>query len=87
MYQITDYTKRKAKENGFTVAPSTKGFKKIDVFQNGKLIGSIGHKNYLDYPNYLRLKGLEYANEKRRLYHLRHTGVSLNEKLAKLLLW
>jgi hypothetical protein len=87
VYVITDYTKRKAKEMGLTVAPSSKGFKKIDVFKNGVPIASIGDKRYLDYPNYIRLKGLVYANERRRLYHLRHTSVGLGETLAKKLLW
>jgi hypothetical protein len=73
---------------GLTVSPSSTGFKKIDVFKDGKLIASVGHKDYLDYPNYIKLKGLVYANERRRLYHLRHAkGNSLNEKLAKFLLW
>jgi hypothetical protein len=88
MYQITDYTKRKAKEMGVIVKPSSTGNKKIDVYNsNGELIGSIGHKDYLDYPNYIKIKGLVYANERRRLYHLRHTGNTLNEKLSRQLLW
>jgi len=87
IYQITDYTKRKAKEMGVTVKPSNSKSKKIDVFKDGKLIGSVGHKDYLDYPNYIKTKGLVYANERRRLYHIRHTGNTLNEQLARQLLW
>ena len=86
-YQITDYTKRKAKEMGVTVKPSSTGNKKIDVYKDDTLIASVGHKDYLDYPNYIKTKGLVYANERRRLYHLRHTGNTLNEKLSRQLLW
>lgn len=39
MYYITDYTKRKASENGYIIKPSTNKNKKIDVF--------IGDKNYI----------------------------------------
>jgi hypothetical protein len=87
VYVITDYTKRKAKEMGLEVKPSSKRLKKIDVFKNGVPIASIGDNRYLDYPNYIKTKGLEYANERRRLYHLRHTSEGLGETLAKKLLW
>jgi hypothetical protein len=74
VYQITNYTRDKARQLGLNVKPSSKGFKKIDVFKDGKLIASIGDNRYLDYPNYIKTKGLEYANERRRLYHLRNTS-------------
>jgi hypothetical protein len=87
MYKITDYTKRKAEMLGFEVRPSTLKNKKVDVFVNGKRIGSIGQLGMSDYPTYLKTHGKEYADERRRLYYLRHKKDTINEKLAKLLLW
>jgi hypothetical protein len=50
MYHITDYTKKKAKEIGVQIKPSTKKNKKIDVFRDGRLIVSVGDIRYYDYP-------------------------------------
>ena len=87
MYEITDYTYRKAKQMGYTVKPSTKSGKKIDVFKDGKFVQAIGSQPYLDYGHYLIIKGKRYADERRRLYHLRHTGNTLGEVLSRQLLW
>jgi hypothetical protein len=87
MYVILPYTKEKAKQLGLTVLPSTKVGKKLDVFKNGKLIASIGDINYKDYPMYLKEDGPAVANERRRLYRLRHTKNTLNEQLSLNLLW
>ena len=73
MYQITSYTKKKAKELDVTVKPSTNKKKKIDVYKNNKKVASVGAIGYLDYPNFLKSKGKEYADEKRRLYKIRHS--------------
>jgi hypothetical protein len=54
------------------IKPSTNKNKKIDVYKNNVKIASIGNKNYLDYPKYIKEKGLDYANKRRFLYHLRH---------------
>lgn len=72
MYVITDYTKAQANKLGVVVKPSSKKNKKIDVFKNDKKIASIGDINYLDYPNYIKRNGLEFANRRRELYRLRH---------------
>ena len=72
MYQITDYTIRRAKEYGVKVRPSTNSKKKIDVFKNGEKIASVGALGYKDYPTYMIEKGKAYADERRRLYHIRH---------------
>jgi hypothetical protein len=72
MYIITDYTYRKARELGVDVRPSKIKNKKIDVFKNGKKLHSIGAIGYLDYPNFVLKYGKDYADEKRRLYYLRH---------------
>jgi hypothetical protein len=72
MYSITPYSIYQAKRLGVKIYPSTHKGKKIDVYKDKNYICSIGALGFLDYPNYLKEKGLEYANEKRRLYHLRH---------------
>jgi len=87
MYLITDYTHRKARQMGLHVQPSTNPKKKLDVYQDGKKIASVGAIGYSDYPTYLKEKGKAYAEERRRLYHLRHTKDTLGEKLARDLLW
>jgi hypothetical protein len=86
-YTITDYTKRKAKEIGVEVKIASNSKKKLDVYKNGKRIATIGDSNYGDYPTFLKEKGTQYANERRRLYHLRHTKDTLGEQLARILLW
>jgi hypothetical protein len=73
MYHITNYTKQKAKELNVTVKPSSNKKKKIDVYKDGKKVASIGAISYQDYPTYLKTKGKEYAEERRRLYKLRHS--------------
>jgi hypothetical protein len=72
MYNITSYTKRKADKLGVKVKPSNKPGKKIDVYKNGKLIVSVGDKNYGDYPTFIKYFGLDYANKRRKLYKARH---------------
>ena len=87
MYHITDYTKQKAKEIAVEVKPSTNPKKKIDVYKDGVFIHSIGARGMGDYPTYMKEKGQEYADERRRLYYIRHPKESLGELLAKWLLW
>ena len=71
-YKITTYTKRKAKEYGLEVKPSKVKGKKIDVFKKGKKVASVGAIGYNDYPTYKEKKGKKYADERRRLYKIRH---------------
>ena len=72
MYEISDYSYKQAKLLGVDIKSSSKKNKKIDVFKNGVLIASIGAIGYSDYPSYIREKGLKYADERGRLYKLRH---------------
>ena len=82
MYQITNYTKQQAKKLGVKVKPSTNKKKKIDVFiKDGtgkeKKIASIGGVKadgsyYNDYSSYLKNDGKKKAEERRRLYRIRH---------------
>ena len=54
------------------IKPSTRKDKKIDVYKDKKYICSIGNINYYDYPTYIQNNGLAYANERRKLYKIRH---------------
>lgn len=73
MYNITNYSKQKANALGVKIKPSTNPKKKIDVFDyNNNFITSIGAIGYKDYPTYTSEKGKAYADERRRLYKIRH---------------
>ena len=87
MYDISKQTYTIAKRYGLEVHPSEKRFKKIDVFSRGNYIESIGDNRYKDYYVYLKESGKSVAQERARLYYLRHKNDSIKERLAKLLLW
>lgn len=73
MYSISDYSYKQAKKIGVLIAPSQKRNYKIDVYDKDKnYLTSIGDKRYSDYPTYIKLYGLEYANKRRQLYKNRH---------------
>jgi hypothetical protein len=73
MYKITNRQKRNADALFVKIKPSTLKGKKIDVFDiEGNKLASIGALGYMDYDLYLKTKGLAYANERRRLYQIRH---------------
>ena len=71
-YAITSYTYRKAKQLNVTVKNSTNPVKKIDVFSKGKKVASVGANGMMDFPTYIKKKGLAYAKTRRRLYKIRH---------------
>ena len=71
-YQIKKYSFNQAKKLGVTIKPSTNPKKKIDVFKDDVFLFSIGDVNYSDYATYLETQGEEFANKRRRIYHLRH---------------
>jgi len=71
MYQITPSQYQKAKELGVQIFPSDRSAKKIKVVTKNKII-YIGDSKYGDYSQYLASNGLQYANERRRLYRIRH---------------
>ena len=93
VYEITEYTKKKAKQLGVTVKPSDKKKKKIDVYKDNKKIASIGNIDYGDYSTFLQTKGKGkvYADERKRLYRIRHKKdinvIGSNGFYAKALLW
>lgn len=88
-YKITDYTKKKARDLGVIVKPSTNQKKKLDVYdKKGDKLASIGGAGYKDYPTYLRTDGKVVADKRRELYLIRHKkdkGVA--GTLARNLLW
>jgi hypothetical protein len=71
-YKIKRYTYRQAKRLGVKVKPSKVKGKKIDVFKNDKKLVSVGAIGYKDYPTYMQTEGRKVANERRRLYKIRH---------------
>ena len=72
-YYITPYTKRQAKKYGVVVKTSRTQGKKIDVFdKSGKKLASVGALGYGDYPTFMRKKGKEYADARRKMYKVRH---------------
>ena len=74
-YNITNYSYDKAKVMGIKLYPSKNKKYKIDVYDiNNNYITSIGASGYKDYPTYINEDGLKYANERRRLYKLRHNN-------------
>jgi hypothetical protein len=74
MYTISDYSKDKAKAIGVKIAPSKYKNYKIDVYDNDeKYITSIGSMGYSDYPEYILTRGQYFADNRRRLYKIRHS--------------
>lgn len=64
---------RQAAKLGVTIKPSKVKGKKIDVFdKKGNKLASIGALGYGDYPTFWEQKGKAFADEKRRLYKMRH---------------
>ena len=72
VYQIKPYSYEQAKKLNVEIKPSNKKDKKIDVYKDKKYICSIGDINYYDYPTYIQNNGINYANERRKLYKQRH---------------
>lgn len=73
-YNITEYSKNQASKYGIKITLSSNPKKKIDVYKDGKKLASIGDINYSDYGTYLEKNGKKYADERRRLYRIRHKG-------------
>ena len=75
---------RKAKKIGVKVKPSTRKFKKLDVFKDGKKIGSIGDVRYSDF-------NIHKDKKRRDNYKKRHgkyrNKVGTNSFFADRILW
>ena len=73
LYKITNYSYNQSNLLRVVIKPSQKSNYKIDLYDNkGKYITSIGSKSYSDYPTYITTHGLEFANQRRKLYKIRH---------------
>jgi hypothetical protein len=78
VYKILKGTYKRAKELGVKIFPSDNPKKKIEVYDwNGVFITYIGDAKYLDFHYYMEMEkqGLlpeGYAEDRKRLYHLRH---------------
>ena len=93
-YIITQYSYDKAKKLNLIIKSSKNKGKKIDVYTiNNEFLHSIGDIRYNDYPSYLSTStyNKQYADERKRLYHIRHQkGINIiNSKqyLSANLLW
>lgn len=72
-YKISQFSFKNAKKLNVTIKPSTRKNKKIDVFdKTGKKLVSIGDIRYKDYSIYIKEKGKVFADNRRRLYRIRH---------------
>lgn len=79
-YKITNYSLNKARQLNAIIRPSGNKKKKIDVIKDGKVIASIGAKGYKDYPTFLEENGKAYADQRRKLYKIRHAKDLNNKK-------
>jgi len=79
-YKITNYSLNKARQLNVTIRPSGNKKKKIDVIKDGKVIASIGAKGFSDYPTYIEENGKAYADQRRKLYKIRHAKDLSNKK-------
>jgi len=88
VYEIQPYSFKKAKDLGVEIKPSKKKGKKIDVFKRDKLVTSIGASSYSDFPTYLKNEGKSFAEERKRLYKIRHSkNKGIAGKYASQILW
>ena len=75
MYNITDYTYKKAKELFVIIKPSTKKNKKIDIYDiDNNYLFSIGDIRYSDYPTYLNIDKKK-AKVRKTLFYKRFKNI------------
>ena len=88
-YQITDYSRQRAKELGVSIKTASNPKKKIDVYKSGVKVATIGDSRYRDYPTYLKEEGKAFADSRRKLYKQRHKSdlLSGNGYWANRILW
>lgn len=91
MYTIQPYSKNQARKIGVIIKPSTNPKKKLDVFKDDQKVASIGAVGFKDYPTFLKEDGKAVAEERRRLYHIRHKKDSSKKGTpgyyASIILW
>ena len=72
-YVIDPQAYKNAEKLGVTIKKSTVKNKKLDVFdKDGEKLATIGDVRYMDYRSYMKIEGKPYADERRRLYKIRH---------------
>jgi hypothetical protein len=87
-YEILPRTFKQAEKLGLHIMPSRYRKYKIDIYDmNSKYLFSGGDRKYSDYAHYIKSHGKKYADERRRLYHIRHKGETLRGRLIAELLW
>ena len=91
-YNITNYSYDKAKKLNLIIKSSKNKNKKLDVYTiNNESLNSIGDIRYNDYSLYLSTYNKQYADERRRLYHIRHQKninvINSKQFLSANLLW
>ena len=81
MYQILPYTYKKAKELGLVVFKSDNPKYKLEVYdrETGTFLFYAGDSKYEDYPHYIQSHGKAYADNRRRLYRIRHAKEIANK--------
>ena len=74
MYEILPYTKKQAKRLNVIVYPSDNPKYKLEVYDadSGLFITYVGGAGYSDYPHYIQSHGKAFADNRRRLYKIRH---------------
>lgn len=78
MYEIREHSfkrlddmNKRLNSTAFSIQPSTKKGKKIDVLIRGRVVASIGDINSMDFPQYLEKNGMEIAIKRREAYYNR----------------
>jgi len=79
-YRITSYTRARARAIGVVVKVAKNQKKKLDVFRGGKKVATIGARGMGDYPTFIRTKGQEFANKRRKAYKSR---MAKNRKIVR----
>ena len=75
MYEITPYTKRRARDLGVKIEPSKNKNKKLKVIEPNGTVFHVGDSRFMDFPKYLQISPA-LAEERRRLYKIRHRSDS-----------
>ena len=90
-YRIKRRQYQNAKKLGVEIKPSKSKNKKIDVFKNNKKVASIGDIRYSDYATYRNVKGVNFADNRKRLYKKRHAStrkkIGSNSYYSDRILW
>lgn len=78
MFKIDPAHKTNASKLGVEIRPSKTKGKKLDVFKGDDKVATIGDLKYQDYRSYIKRDGLAFANNRKRLYKIRH-GSDMNK--------